>query len=148
MNYGLARNQSYRFLKFGVAMLIRKSFIMISSNPKSEKCVFIGYPKETVVYTFYHRTEGKTFVAENGYFLEKEFLSKEVSGRKVELDKVTVPIPLLETSTSQEPVSVTSKPTSEEVDDDDHRTTEQVTTEPRRSTRVRSAPEWYGNPVL
>src|SRR3954465_14829909 len=33
MNYGLARNQSCRFLKFGVAMLIRKSFIMISSNP-------------------------------------------------------------------------------------------------------------------
>ena len=25
---------------------------------------------------------------------------------------------------------------------------DQVTTEPRRSTRVRSAPEWYGNPVL
>ena len=23
-----------------------------------------------------------------------------------------------------------------------------ITTEPRRSTRERSAPEWYGNPVL
>src|SRR3954469_23983140 len=33
MNCGLARNQSCHFLKFGVAMLIRKSFIMISSNP-------------------------------------------------------------------------------------------------------------------
>src|SRR3954462_9451175 len=30
-------------------------------EPKSEKCVFIGYPKETVGYTFYHRSEGKTF---------------------------------------------------------------------------------------
>ena len=30
----------------------------------------------------------------------------------------------------------------------DHETSDQVTTEPRRSTRVRSAPEWYGNPVL
>ena len=59
-------------------------------EPKSEKCVFIGYPKETVGYTFYHRSEGKTFVAKNGSFLEKEFLSKEVSGRKVELDEVTV----------------------------------------------------------
>ena len=27
-------------------------------------------------------------------------------------------------------------------------TSDQVTTEPHRSTRVRSAPEWYGNPVL
>ncbi len=32
--------------------------------------------------------EGKIFVAKNGSFLEKEFLSKEVSGRKVELDEV------------------------------------------------------------
>ena len=50
---------------------------------KSENCVFIGYPKENVGYTFYHRSEGKFFVAKNGLFLEKEFLSKEVSGRKV-----------------------------------------------------------------
>ena len=28
------------------------------------------------------------------------------------------------------------------------KTSDQVTIEPRRSTRVRSAPEWYGNPVL
>ena len=70
-------------------------------EPKSEKCVFIGYPKETVGYTFYHRSEGKTFVAKFGSFLEKEFLSKEVSGRKVELDEVTVPHRLLESSSSQ-----------------------------------------------
>ena len=37
---------------------------------------------------------------------------------------------------------------SEEANDDDHETSDQVTTEPRRSTRVRSALEWYGNPVL
>ena len=67
---------------------------------KLEKCVSIGYPKETAGYTFYHRSEGKTFVAKNESFLEKEFLSKEVSGRKVELDEVTVPALLLESSTS------------------------------------------------
>ena len=39
-------------------------------------------------------------------------------------------------------------PISEEVNDDDHETSYQVTTEPRRSTRVWSAPEWYGNPIL
>ena len=60
-------------------------------EPKLEKCVFIGYPKETIGYTFYYRSEGKIFVAKNGTFLEKEFLSKEVSGRKVELDEVIVP---------------------------------------------------------
>ena len=118
-----------------------KKFQPDKLKPKSEKCVFIGYPKETVGYTFYHRSEGKTFVAKNGSFPEKEFLSKEVSGRKVELDEVTVPPPLLESSTTQKPVSVTPTPISEETNDDDHETSDQVTNEPRRSTRVRSAPE-------
>ena len=104
-------------------------------EPKSEKCVFIGYPKETVGYTFYHRSEGKTFVAKFGNFLEKEFLSKDVSGRKVELDEVTVPAPLLESSSSQKYVPVTPTPISEEVNDDDHVTLDQVTTGPRRSTK-------------
>ena len=71
-----------------------------------------------------------------------------MSGRKVELDEVTVPAPILESSSSQKPVPVTSTPISEEANDDYHETSDQVTTEPRRSTRVRSAPEWYGNPSL
>ena len=91
-------------------------------EPKSDKCVFIGYPKETVGYTFYHRFEGKIFVAKNGSFLEKEFLSKEVSGRKVELDEVIVHSPLLESSSSQKSVSVIPTPISEEANDADHET--------------------------
>src|SRR4051812_49332188 len=87
-------------------------------EPKLEKCVFIGYPKETVGYTFYHRSEGKIFVAKNGSFLEKDFLSKEVSGRKVELDEVIVPSPELESSSSQKSVLVMPTPISEEVNDD------------------------------
>ena len=71
-----------------------------------------------------------------------------MSGRKVELDEVIVPSLELESSTSQKTVSATPTPISEEVNDNDHETSEQETTEPRRSTRVRSAPEWYGNPVL
>ena len=39
-------------------------------------------------------------------------------------------------------------PISEEANDDDHETSDQVTTEPRRSSRIRSAPKWYGNPIL
>ena len=100
-------------------------------KPKSEKCVFIGYPKETVGYTFYHRSEGKIFVVKNGSFLEKKFLSKEVSGRKIELDEVIVPAPLLESSSSLRSVPVIPTPVSEEANDDDHETSDQVTTEPR-----------------
>ena len=106
------------------------------------------YPKETIGYTFYLRSEGKIFVAKNGSFLEKEFLSKELSGRKVELDEVIVTPSEPESSVAREDVPVVPTPTGEEVNDDDHEASDQVTTEPRRSSRVRSAPEWYGNPVL
>ena len=94
------------------------------------------------------RSEGKIFIAKYGSFLEKELLSKEVSGRKVELGKVIVPSPELESRSSQKSVRVIPTPISEEDNDDDHETSDQVITEPRRSTRVRSAPEWYYNPVL
>ena len=67
-----------------------------------------------------------------------------MSGRKVELDEVTVPAPLLESSASQKTISVTPTPISEEANDNDHETSEQDTTEPRRSTRVRSVPLWCG----
>ena len=43
-----------------------------------------------------------------------------MSGRKVELDEVTVPAPLLESSSSQKYVPVTTTPISEEANDDDH----------------------------
>ena len=55
-----------------------------------------------------------------------------MSGRNAELDEVTVPAPLLESSSSQKPVSVTPTPISEEVNDDDHETSDQVTTKTRR----------------
>ena len=39
-------------------------------------------------------------------------------------------------------------PTREEANDDDHETSDQVTTGPRRSNGACSAPEWYGNHVM
>ena len=54
-----------------------------------------------------------------------------MSGRKVELDEVTVPAPLLESSSSQKSVPVTTT-ISEEANDNDHVTSDQVTTKSRR----------------
>jgi hypothetical protein len=50
---------------------------------KSDKYFFMGYPRETKGYYYYNKVEGKVFVALNGVFFEKEFLSKGVSGSKV-----------------------------------------------------------------
>ena len=42
----------------------------------------IRYPKETKGYNFYNPIENKVFVARNGVFLEREFISKGTSGSK------------------------------------------------------------------
>ena len=68
------------------------------------------------------------------WILSREGVSLERSeweeNRK--LDKVIVPSPLLESSSSQKSVPVTTTPISEEANDDDHVTSDPVTTEPRR----------------
>jgi hypothetical protein len=49
--------------------------------------------------------KAKFSLLKNGSFLEKEFLSKEVSGRRVELDEVIVPP--LDSSTPHKEIFVT-----------------------------------------
>ena len=70
------------FLKVWGCDADMKKFHPDKLKPKLEKYVFIGYPKETVGYTFYHRSEGKIVVAKNGSFLEKELLGFVVISKK------------------------------------------------------------------
>jgi hypothetical protein len=55
---------------------------------KSDKCFFVGYLRETKGYYFYNKAKRKMFVAHNGVFMEKEFLSKGVSASKVQLEEI------------------------------------------------------------
>jgi hypothetical protein len=55
-------------------------------EPKSDKCGFVGYPRETARYSFYHKTEGKVFVTKNGIFLEKG-----LGERTIQLEEVREP---------------------------------------------------------
>ena len=64
------------------------------------------------------------------------------------LDKVIEPSLQLVCGRAHEVVPVAPTPIEVEADDSNHETSDQVTTEPRRSTRTRTASEWYGNPVL
>ncbi|KAI5383241.1 hypothetical protein KIW84_070592 [Lathyrus oleraceus] len=43
---------------------------------------------ETRGYYFYNPFEGKVFVTRTEVFLEKDFISKGISGRKVELEEI------------------------------------------------------------
>jgi hypothetical protein len=64
--------------------------------------------------------KGKTFVAKTGTFLEKEFLAKGVSGRKVELDEIIDPSLEIPSSAMEAVPSAPSIEEEEGADDDDH----------------------------
>ena len=55
---------------------------------KSDKCLFVGYPKESIGFQFYNTLEQRLFVSKHTIFLEKEFLLREDNGNKVELGEV------------------------------------------------------------
>jgi hypothetical protein len=57
-------------------------------TPKSDKYFFVKYLRETKGSYFYNKAKGKVFVTHNGVFMEKEFLSKGVSGSKVQLEVI------------------------------------------------------------
>ena len=64
------------------------------------------------------------------------------------LDEVIEPSLQQVCSRAQEVVPVAPTPIEVEAYDTDHEVLDQVTTEPRRVTRIRTTSEWYGNPVL
>ena len=101
-------------------------------DPKSEKCLFVGYPKETKGYYFYHPYENKVFVARGGTFLEEEFISTRMDGNEIGLEEIREP------QTNVVPMNV--DPVSSIVEDPELSTQGAI----RRSGRIRQEPIRYG----
>nr|GFB23176.1 retrotransposon protein, putative, Ty1-copia subclass [Tanacetum cinerariifolium] len=55
-------------------------------HQRSVKCIFVGYPKETMGYYFYFPPENKVIVARYGNFLERDLISQKFSGRDNDLE--------------------------------------------------------------
>ena len=87
------------------------------------------------------------FVAKTGPFSRKSFFRK-IEWEEIVLDEVVEPLLQLESIAAQKDVSVEPTSVEEEVNDDDHEALDQVTIEPHRTTRIRTASRWYGNPIL
>ncbi|GJX70879.1 retrotransposon protein, putative, ty1-copia subclass [Tanacetum coccineum] len=75
---------------------------------RSEKCLFVGYPEESFGYLFYRPKDNVVFVARRGTFLEREMISKEDSGSKIDLEEIQESAdeePIVNTDTQQEVVT-------------------------------------------
>nr|GFC07526.1 hypothetical protein [Tanacetum cinerariifolium] len=83
---------------------------------RSVKCIFIGYPKETMGYYFYIPHENKIVVARYAEFFEKNLITQEVSGRAIDLEEIQDEDTSPSKITSQIPMEVEGfKPPQEEV---------------------------------
>ena len=103
-------------------------------DDKSDKCLFLGYSKETIGYQFYNTLEQRLFVSKHVVFLEKEFLLREDSRSKVELSEVQDD--LTDASHLTKPKAI--------ICDDELTTDSSKTQGLRRTSRIRSVPKRYG----
>ena len=85
MRYGKERNQVLNTSTAYVERLQTDKY-----DARSNKCRFIGYPKETMGYYFYQPSNHKVFVARGATFLEREFLVEGNHGKEIELDETQV----------------------------------------------------------
>ncbi|KAK8560191.1 hypothetical protein V6N12_012993 [Hibiscus sabdariffa] len=82
------KRPSMSFMKIWGCQAYVKHQMSTKLEPRSHKCIFVGYPKETKGYYFFNPKENKVFVARTGVFLEKEFLSSKRDRRNIELEEV------------------------------------------------------------
>jgi len=124
------KTPSLSFLKIWGCEAFVKCLQSDKLTPKSDKCIFVGYPKETLGYYFYNRSEGKVFVTRNGVFLEKEFLKGEKSGRTMQLEEVR-----------DEPIGLDSTSDANVAEQVEPPIAKEAQPQPRRSARLRQARE-------
>src|SRR3954466_6534785 len=100
MNYGLEKPKLSFLKSLGLRRLCEK-FQADKIEPKADKCIFIGHPKQLGIPPV-SDPKAIGIVSQIGSFLEEKFLSKELSGRKIQLDKVVEPLLQPESSAAQE----------------------------------------------
>ena len=93
---------------------------------RSSKCLFVGYPKNSLGYYFYQPEEQKVFVSRYATFLERDYVLDRNVEQTVELKEVSK-MPQVNTSLPDDQIP---KPT--------------VAQTPRRSSRIRIPPTRYG----
>ncbi|GJR07498.1 retrotransposon protein, putative, ty1-copia subclass [Tanacetum coccineum] len=112
--YGKVPNLSYLKV-WGCEALVKRD-TLDKLQQRSVKCIFVGYPKETMGNYFYFPPENKIVVARYVEFLEKNLISQEVSGRAVELEEIQDEDTSPSENTSEIPAEVEGfEPPQEEV---------------------------------
>ncbi|GJS04040.1 retrotransposon protein, putative, ty1-copia subclass [Tanacetum coccineum] len=73
-------------------------------DPRSFRCIYIGYPKETMGYSFYNPSENNLIVARNAEFFENDLIDLNASGSVEDLELIQEEVinPSVDTSLNHE----------------------------------------------
>nr|GEV96741.1 hypothetical protein [Tanacetum cinerariifolium] len=79
---GVSGRRNRTLLDMGCEALVKRDTLTKPDKLESRsiKCIFVGYPKETMGYSFYYLPENKVIVARNAEFLENSLIDQEASG--------------------------------------------------------------------
>ncbi|GJV85844.1 hypothetical protein Tco_1525742, partial [Tanacetum coccineum] len=102
--YGKLPNLSY--LKVCGCEALVKRDTLDKLQQRSVKCIFVGYPKETIGYYFYFSHDNKIVVASYVEFLEKNLISQEAKWERVKLEEIQDEDTSSSENTSEIPVVV------------------------------------------
>ncbi|GKB52111.1 retrotransposon protein, putative, ty1-copia subclass [Tanacetum coccineum] len=78
--YGQAHKLSYLKV-WGCEALVKRDTLTKPNKlePESIKCIFVGYPKETMGYSSYYPPKNKVFIARNAEFFKNSLITQEAS---------------------------------------------------------------------
>ncbi|KAM2382860.1 hypothetical protein ACFXTH_040483 [Malus domestica] len=117
------RKPSLNHIKIWGCEVYVKKLEATKLEARSVRCYFVGYPRETMGYEFYHPDDQKVFVARTAKFLEDKFVLKGTIRKEMEINEINDEP---QTSTRQ-----VDNPVPEPL-------------APRRSERVSKPPKRYG----
>nr|GEZ82935.1 retrotransposon protein, putative, Ty1-copia subclass [Tanacetum cinerariifolium] len=103
-------------------------------EPKSIKCIFIRYPKETMGYSFYYPPENKVLDARNAEFLENSLITQEASGSLEDLE-------IIQEEDTHPSIDTSLNHKEDDLEIDEPQSDIVLI---RRSTRTRQAPDRMG----
>ncbi|GKC70492.1 retrotransposon protein, putative, ty1-copia subclass [Tanacetum coccineum] len=81
------RNRTLLDMVWGCDALVKRD-TPDKLQQRSIKCIFVGYPKETMGYYFYRPPKNKIVVARYAEFFENNLVSQEANGRAVKLEEI------------------------------------------------------------
>ncbi|GJW75205.1 retrotransposon protein, putative, ty1-copia subclass [Tanacetum coccineum] len=89
-NNGVSKRRNRTLLDMGCEALVKRDTLTKPDklDPRSFRCIFVGYLKKTIGYYFFNPSENKVFIARNAKFFENDLIDLKASGSVEDLELI------------------------------------------------------------